>query len=471
MEPLQGGPMLYTFEGRNGMLGLINQDGKLVAKPQFDFYSQYVYNDTEQTRVIGLIAARRNSDNFIFYTYYNLDGTAKKLGCEGTWWHDFWALPGGRYAVVNSATSMIEFRYGLFDLEANAYIVEPEDGQWIDLSKNAFAVGQQCTIFETGQQITLPAGLGELQDYEPETQWFCFQKDGVFRWYDASFKHLPQFDDWHILPFKGKYAPMYIDYYSYSVRTAWTDRDGSIVLEKEGFALENVWEKGLYCFELYSYNGGSHERNERTPTLLDPDLNPVFTGEPGDRLWTFDGPIKGYMLLDKNLQVKASCDAYGKPLPVSDTAYILHTRYRYLCFTLKDGVWRATPDLSAYRILLEQDYYHDGYVGSYYEAKIVDAYEDHVLIAGWQNRALEKQTEVPQRTIFAIDWEGSLYPDCPLEPFYDSIVIDEGEYPPLDPGYYWRTAGEQGPNYFWVELGGQRGYIDTAGNWLFIAEN
>jgi len=59
---------------------------------------------------------------------------------------------------------------------------------------------------------------------------------------------------------------------------------------------------------------------------------------------------------------------------------------------------------------------------------------------------------------FAVDWQGNMIKDCPLEPYFDQLY----------PGSEHSTAGYQGPSYFWVELNGQRGYIDTLGNWLFI---
>jgi len=57
---------------------------------------------------------------------------------------------------------------------------------------------------------------------------------------------------------------------------------------------------------------------------------------------------------------------------------------------------------------------------------------------------------------FAVDWNGKKIKNCPLEPYFDSL--------------WWANAGEQGPNYYWIETPTQRGYINTSGNWLFIDE-
>jgi len=56
-----------------------------------------------------------------------------------------------------------------------------------------------------------------------------------------------------------------------------------------------------------------------------------------------------------------------------------------------------------------------------------------------------------------VDWDGQPYADCPLSPFFGALT--------------YHNAGDQGPHYYWVELEGQRGYINTAGDWLFIDNN
>jgi len=480
MEPLQGGPMLYAFPGKSeGMYGLINQDGEVVAEPQYDSFhsygTQYVYSDAEKSRVIGLVAGRRvgmpkTGDGPLYtFTYYSLDGKAKALKCGEAVMIQI--SPGGRFALVSTKQyDYLPQEQGLFDMEANAWVVKPKDGYWFNIDEYVYSDGaimrkgtwdnvteQWYYDYETGERLPLPTDMGILSSYAPEVQWFCFSEGNPYygdcRWFDRSFNHLPQLDNCRqISRFIGDYAFVYS---AYAIGN-WVDREGNVIPNEEKMSLEDgSREQGMFCWQT------------RIPTLLDPDLNPVFTGEPGDRIRSFDGPLKGYVLLDENWQVKASCDAYGKPLPVNEAPYVLRAGYRHLWFKLKDGIWRATPDLSAYR--LHFWYYDDGYEGDYLEAKVVEAFEDFILICGWQNRAEKKQEVYVAPTLFAIDWDGNLYPDCPMEPFYDSAKFVESEWI-IGHTYQWRTAGEQGPSYFWVEHNGQRGYIDTAGNWLFIDE-
>ena len=283
---------------------------------------------------------------------------------------------------------------------------------------------------------------------------------GINRWYDKSFKHMPRFDSWYIRKFTGKYALMESEV---ARGYAWLDREGNVTPAENGkwYRRDYQWA-GFYCYSTPSENGQSK-------ILLDPDLNPVFEAEPGEKIIEIDGFMKGYVLLGKDGQVKASCDTYGRPLPVFDRPYVLSAWMQHLLdeqwFLLKDGVLRALPDLSAYSLNFYLDY--DGFGGEFQKAKVVLAFKDFILIGGWQNRAEEKQEEYTYPTLFAIDWDGNLYPNCPLEPFFSSVKFQRTSEIVFD-GFYWLTAGPQGPNYFWVEHNGQRGYIDVHGNWLFI---
>ena len=138
MEPLQGGPMLYTFYGANwhtwkeggGAMGkpagLINQDGKLVCEPKY-IRVEYIYDENWE-RGIGMIAITERK-----ITLYQLDGESKVLSCEGFRIHVF---PGGRYASVTGAVltesmAMGNIDDGLFDIENDRYVIEPKEGQFI----------------------------------------------------------------------------------------------------------------------------------------------------------------------------------------------------------------------------------------------------------------------------------------------------------------------------------------------------
>jgi|GEM_PF-5592893 len=96
MEPLQGGPMLYRFKGREPYdieiikddysenkyerelypYGLINQDGKVVAEPQYSDDNRFSYVYGDDGRVIGMLM-HKETDGQETYTFYTLDGKAR----------------------------------------------------------------------------------------------------------------------------------------------------------------------------------------------------------------------------------------------------------------------------------------------------------------------------------------------------------------------------------------------------------
>jgi len=74
MEPQQGGPMLYTFKGRNGKLGLINQDGKVIAEPQFDGRADGYFRGQTGEKLMGIVM-NKDTQQYI----YSLDGSHVKF--------------------------------------------------------------------------------------------------------------------------------------------------------------------------------------------------------------------------------------------------------------------------------------------------------------------------------------------------------------------------------------------------------
>jgi len=493
MEPVQGGPMLYPFEGLDGKMGLINQDGRLVAEPQFDpfhlYGTQYVYSDAEESRVIGLVAGRmvgmpKTGDGpLCSFTYYSLDGKSKELKCGEAVMMQ--VSPGGRFAVVSTKQyDWYPQEQGLFDIEANAWVVEPKDGYFFNAEEKVYSDGaiarkgtydniteQWYYDYAMGERRDLPADLGTFAGYLPGVQWFCFREGdpyyGACRWYDKSFNHMPQLDDRFIHQFRGKYAQHSPTAMPYGGNPAWVDRDGSIVPNEEDFFFD--YDTGGHCHNVFKYENDDYN-NDREHTLLDSELKPVFTGELGDVICQFRGPIRGYALLDsKREKVKASCDAYGKPLPVSEAPVVLrgiNSAYIYddMWFLLRDGELR-TVDMKPYGLYRDMgDYFH-------LDAKVVAACEDFIWVNGWHGLASEMQSifdDFTPATFFALDWDGNPFPDCPLEPFSESVIIRDSDWMRE---VYFITAGEQGPNYYWVEHEDKRGYINTRGEWLFIDKN
>jgi len=508
MEPLQGGPMLYAFPGNGedewGLYGLINQDGKMIAEPQYSHFPRYaglsqhnpcyVYSDIEKTHIIGLLARQTVGDGPLgIYTYYSLAGKAKQLNCGAV--YEIKVAPGGRYAAIvktysevnNGLNWVVHSSQGLFDIESNTWVIHPEDDLRIDVYSDV-AIGriwksskfeQWCFDYKTGEQQILPTALfesAEYMEYIPDVKWYLLLIGGTFRWYNEEFQHMPHLDNWRAygnLEFYGEYALIYKEGSPHY--TAWVDRSGNIVHEKRYCHLSDT-SQTPYCYSVIEWSQIKKEilhnndddlvsiRNERAYILLDPDLNPVFTGKPGDMIRAFDrSAVKGYALLDSQGRVKDVCDIYGKPLPVSDTPYILHGWYAPWV-KLHNGVLSEIPDLSNYG--LNSYYYFDGCEGDFIDARAVAAYDDFILISGWHGLAQKKQDKYADPILFAVDWDGNLYPDCPLEPFFDSAHTELDDY--FSHSFSWSTAGEQGPNYYWVALDGKRGYIDVYGNWLFI---
>ena len=62
--------------------------------------------------------------------------------------------------------------------------------------------------------------------------------------------------------------------------------------------------------------------------------------------------------------------------------------------------------------------------------------------------------------VFAVDWNGKRI-KSPLAPYFEGIDFET-------PNEVFPAAGPQGPNYYWVETKGKRGYVNTKGEWLFV---
>jgi hypothetical protein len=98
MEPLQGGPMLYRYRGKEPYrteiihyseyddetyeralypFGLINQNGKIVAEPQYADDNRFAYVYDSGGRVVGMLMEKETDNAEDAYTYYSLDGKAR----------------------------------------------------------------------------------------------------------------------------------------------------------------------------------------------------------------------------------------------------------------------------------------------------------------------------------------------------------------------------------------------------------
>ena len=342
IEPLQGGLMLYTFQGakmhtwKEGgekfmgrPAGLINQDGKLVCDPEHRNV-EYIYDDNFE-RVIGMIAITERK-----ITLYQLDGTSRVLSCEGYRFHVF---PGGRYASVTGAVmtektiTMGNIDDGLFDIKNDRYVIEPKEGQIIQY------------LWDGMVRVNQYKSAADMEG-EPTTQLLfnCADesiKEGAFEW------------------------------------PGWPNRT-------------EEWNKWIFrCADGSAAEGIIHRMgfpSRRTP-------EPVYQNPLPD-------------LRQFEPQSMPSKRSRAEVVLICDDFIIVYTSYEHV-----------NPN---------------------------------------EFSRLSDETFIEHVETFAIDWDGNRISDCPLEPYFDSL----GSMP--------ITAGEQDPNYFWVEHDNKRGYINTKGVWLFV---
>jgi len=204
----------------------------------------------------------------------------------------------------------------------------------------------------------------------------------------------------------------------------------------EGFP-ENSDRYAFADDSLYSY------QNEGTGTILDADQKPLYTTRPGEEIIVlypvpYHLQVMGLVVQDAAGNVVTAVDKYGKPMPTKAEAQFFMAGYAGLFCKLQNGKW-TTINLRQF-----MDPSREGH-----DAAAMVVAEDWLIVAtgpNFESMAIEE--------VFAVDWDGSRIDNCLLAPFISKNWL--------------RTAGEQGPNYFWVEHEGKRGYVNTKGDWLFV---
>jgi len=421
MEPVQGGPMLYTFTGRNGKLGLINQDGELVAPPQYEqpnygdysaeFSLRAEYTRDANGRIDGITLQKgEKGGEFVHYT---LDGKSRQVK----------GIPdvGGRYAILDG---------GLYDVENDRWKLASKEGQKITETyvdrvflQQAGANGTSklyVYILEDERIQELPEGV---HAYFAELGWYRSgyeqgSPQGIkyyYKYYDQDLNLLPE-ETWkpHIEP-----GPL---------------------LDQNGNELPYARVSNLYG---QCWVGCKENERDGTGTILDANFNPLYTTKPGEEIILlnpvpYDSRWVGLVVQDVKGNVVKTFDEYGRPMQSKNEARFYHDPYLFggTVYKLKDGKWTAL-DL---RQFIKPD------VEDHCAVAMVVT-EDWVIVI---TQFFEDTDE-----IFAIDWTGKPYENCPLMPFTKK-------------GGYLHGAGEQGPNYFWVEHEGKRGYVNIKGEWLFV---
>jgi len=472
MEPLQGGPMLYTFYGSKPYrteiseydgeeypiypIGLIDRDGKLVS-PAVYHNADYIYDEAGQ-RVTGLAAVKGRE-----ITIYQLDGKSRVLPCEG-WRID--VFPGGRYAVVYTADFTGQFggndytdplREGIYDLQKNKFAVEPKEGQMIQYAAGGLALGYQhdtpdATGDETAQWafkcedesiVELPFSLGRVQQYFPETGWFgamWMQGEWEQRVYDKDLNIIPALTGWSVdyMGFNGGEWCLLYNNSAFPDVTTWVNRKGELSDKRVKGIYPNDWQ----CYLIES--GGS-------TTLLDTDLNEVVKTRAGEELVALlamgdSARSDGFALVDADGAIKAAYGLDAKPMQVPAAFRCWFNDATNGVYSSLGGQLRAL-DLAQFQPKAQAE---DRDAEPY--ARAIAVSEGYVVVetgVHWYDASVEYNT-------YAVDWDGEFVDDCPLQPFFGLLS--------------WRTAGEQGPYYYWIETPSQRGYINTKGEWLFVDE-
>ena len=465
MEPLQGGDMLYTFSGATPYgtmisemddeeypvypIGLIDQNGELVSPPVYEEV-KYIYAE-DKAKVIGLIARKEQA-----FTLYTLDGESRELPCEG---YDIVVYPGGKYATVETADYMNtngDTRDGLFDLTNDRYVIEPKDGQLIQYYAGGLVFGYQYkTLSLDNDDLTaqwafscadksvldLPLELGRVQEYYPEAGWFGAMLLPQFqqRYYDKDLQPLNNLTGWNIYPdgFNGGDYCMLYNNDDFPDLETWANRGGEIVdMQIKEDYIRNV----AHCYVAGASFG-------QWSVLYDANLKPIREAGADERfvvLWGW--PLDSFVLIGSDGKITAAFDGNGKPFAKSGALQSWDDWDTGTVYAVKDGNWR-TLDLKAFAPAEPDENGWEGYAAA---AAICEDYV--VLQAGWSTTYAAEVKDT-----FAIDWQGKPYPNCPLEPYYEQLSRG-------------RDAGEQGSNYFWLELESKRGYVNTRGEWVFVDE-
>lgn len=449
MEPLQGGQMLYRFysskpykweEGEDEeypvyLIGLVNQDGKLVKEPIYHLV-EYYYD--MNGRIIGVTAQRDRET-----TLYQLNGESRVLDCDG---YRTDVCPGGHYAIVKTAshgtlhgyTASDPVKDGLYDIQANKYVIEPKDGQSINRMAGSVVMVRQYESNDTnGEQVSqkaydyvkqtttdFPLSMGHIQDYYPETGWYggiWTQGEWQSRCYDSNLNQIHNMDDWSI-DWDGFYGGEYLIAYNndhYPDKHAWFSRSGNRV-EKMYRMIKRMGN----CYVAWDYDW--NETGDKD--LYNTDLNLLWTAAANEEFLEKDGLI---LLVGKNEVLFRVFDKNGKTLPDKERDAMRNER--------------KAPDLKKF---YPQPKDGSSEVG----AQVVASCEEYLIIKAYW---IYGSYYVDYETL-AIDWDGNLINDCPIAPYFDSL------------GWFSNNAGDQGPEYYWVETKDKRGYIDVHGNWLFV---
>jgi len=479
--------MLYTFKGRNGKLGFINQDGKVVAEPQYDDFRDHFFDQTGK-RWMGLVVRKG-----LRYTIYYLDGRSIQFKEEC---HSFNVMEGGRYATVYPWSPYSIGDCGIYDLQQGKYVIEPKKGQSVYWSNGAIVISRNKRNWVYGlkdgtmREIPGSSDLSGSFYYFPDVGWYSFYMNSV---YDKDVKEITALRGWSIgggwnndLFSNSEYVM--IDQYhrkesildSYR-EYAFVNRKGEIIPNKYDYVDFIIKNNNRGSYYLSTGTIGSFFQiveKDGTVIWLDQNLKELGRAKAGERLIHNVTPHN--LLLDAKGNVVRALDDNFKTVR-EDTIFRQYTdagsdnpRQGDVLYRLKDGKWTIL-DLGRF---IPQDYWG---------ASPVVICDDYIIVCVEKPGSWDKIANTPTVSnmslsanakpsvqpmlsyyippdvveVFAVDWNGKRIKNCPLALYYEGVAFDT-------PGSVLPDAGWQGQNYHWVEANGRRGFVNTKGEWVFI---
>jgi len=455
MPPLQGGPMLYTFPAAepydvNTMgdydeplyyKGLVNDRGEVIAEPRYESV-QYLHDEYDQ--ITGLLAYKGEE-----LTWYLLDGTAKKMPFRSAR-----VIPqhNGRYWIVEtlgpgrgSSSYYAGTRDGLYDIKDDSFVFPPTDGLSLR-AFDGFVFGNQyeTSSYDSKHLRGFQWNPADGSTREFPLEWRCqgyFPETGWYEMVDYSNGSPPEIiivdqdlnivpglrTEWHIdARFDGGNYLVVRSRYGGSVET-WVDRNGTF----SGLRYNSIQRRGRGYVAWIS--GSAWVGGESI--LLDGMLNILHKAQEGESFETFinqnsydHSNAELIVLIDKDGKVRNAWNPEtGKEMTMADkSGRWFHGGKAY---KLEKGQWRVIEP----------------------SGWIILATDDLIIIRDGKWTEEGHWTDV---TYSAIDWNGKPV-NTPLAPFFANT---DNRFSP---------AGPQGPNYYWVTLGDDSGYINEKGEWLF----
>lgn len=441
MNPELSGPILYVFYSKNlrempsgfagQSVGLINQDGELVAAPQYDIDGWPYYYLDENGHIEGFILSK-GMNYYIYDLYGNCEKIAEK--CYGVN-----MLRGGRYAILDlrqpapfDPDGPPPAWDGIYDLREKKYIFAPEEGQvasWYGynpdnllLVKNAAGRWVFDSLTGTMRQLA--------EDEADEPLSWCGQFIGQPEIIEA-------LDGWGC-----KYNAVDRPYGNkeYALINHW-DTDELAFLSREG----KIVDRGTYT--KGEDHGGFFEVTDQNGAViwLDGSLRELGRLQKGEQRINLVYPGSwNHIILDAAGNPIRGIDKYGQSLQANGVYEQGHDVFdTTILYRLKDGKWTKL-DLSRY-----------GY------ATAGAVCEDFVVVCVRERDSMTSPSYLVD--MFAVDWGGNKVDNCPLAPLFPKKYPYVDYERMFDGGHGWRWE-----NNYWIENEELRGFVNIKGEWLFV---